>query len=76
MLREQFGVSAHSIQRWVRAYRLRGIDGLEPKQHIGGKARVPAEVRQRIVELKLEHPKYGPRLIADLNALCTDSHWS
>jgi transposase-like protein len=29
LLREQFGVSAHSIQRWVRAYRLVGASYLK-----------------------------------------------
>jgi transposase InsO family protein len=33
LLREQFGVSGHSIQRWVRAYRDRGAEGLEPKRY-------------------------------------------
>ena len=33
LLCEQFGISSHSIHRWVRAYRLRGAEGLEPKRH-------------------------------------------
>ena len=36
LLVEQFGISTHSIQRWVRAYRLHGAAGLEPKRP-GGK---------------------------------------
>jgi transposase InsO family protein len=66
LLREQFGVSGHSIQRWVRAYRDRGADGLEPKRHPGGKSRVPSEVQQRMVDIKKVHPEYGPRRIADV----------
>ena len=66
LLREQFGVSGHSIQRWVRAYRLRGVEGLEPKRRIGGSSRVPEEVRERVVKLKQAHPEYGPRRIADV----------
>jgi transposase len=66
LLREQFGVSGHSIQRWVRAYRDRGAEGLEPKRHTGSKSRVPAEVRQRMVDIKKVHPEYGPRRIADV----------
>ncbi len=66
LLREQFGVSSHSIQRWVRAYRLRGAEGLEPKRRTGDKTRVPEQVRQQMVKLKQVHPEYGPRRIADV----------
>ena len=66
LLREQFGVSVHSIQRWVKAYRLRGTEGLEPRQPLGGRSRLPAEVRQKMVALRQEHPEYRPRRIADL----------
>jgi len=66
LLCEQFGVSAHSIQRWVLAYRRYGAEGLEPKQRASGKSKVPTEVRQRMVNLKKVHPEYGPRRIADV----------
>ena len=35
LLAEQFGVSRSAINRWVRAYRQRGIEGLEPKPRGG-----------------------------------------
>ena len=66
LLREQFGVSAHSIQRWVKAYRRRGAEGLTPKRPLGGKRRVAEEVRQQMMEVKKDHPEYGPRRIADV----------
>ena len=66
LLREQFGVSNHSIQRWVRAYQHGGAEGLEPKRQTGSKPRVPEQVRQQMVELKQVHPEYGPRRIADV----------
>ena len=66
LLREEFGVSAHSVQRWVKAYRQWGVEGLEPKRPTGGKSRVPRQVRQRMVEIKTEHPEYGPRRISDV----------
>jgi transposase len=31
VLRDQFGVSGHSVQRWVKAYREQGSDGLIAK---------------------------------------------
>jgi transposase-like protein len=45
LLVDQFGVSAQSIQRWVRAYRLHGTAGLEPKVPAGPISRVPEQVR-------------------------------
>ena len=61
LLVEQFGISTHSIQRWVRAYRLHGAAGLEPKRPVSRKSRVAEEIRQQAVAVKAEHPEYGPR---------------
>ena len=66
LLREQFGVSSHSIQRWVRAYRNLGAEGLEPKCQSGGKKRVSDEVRRQALAVKRQHPEYGPRRITDV----------
>jgi transposase InsO family protein len=65
ILVEQFGISTHSIQRWVRAYRLHGATGLEPKRPVSRKSRVAEEIRQQAVAVKAEHPEYGPRRISD-----------
>ena len=40
LLVEQFGISTHSIQRWVKAFRLHGAAGLEPKRSVSRKSRV------------------------------------
>jgi len=66
LLVEQFGISTHSIQRWVKAYRLHGAQGLEPKRLVSRKSRVAEEVRQQAVAVKREHPEYGPRRITDV----------
>jgi transposase InsO family protein len=66
LLVEQFGVSTNSVRRWVRAFRLKGVEGLQPKSPISGKHRVPDEVRKQAVALKAEHPEYGPRRITDV----------
>ena len=66
LLVEQFGISTHSIQRWVKAFRLHGAAGLEPKRPVSRKSRVAEEVRQQSVEVKREHPEYGPRRISDI----------
>ena len=66
VLCEQFGISAHSVKRWVKAYRLQGAEGLEPKRQSGGKPRVAEEVVRQTLEVKADHPEYGPRRIADV----------
>ncbi len=66
LIAEQFGISTHSIQRWVRAYRLHGAAGLKPQRPLPRKSRVAEEVRQQAVVVKREHPEYGPRRISDV----------
>jgi transposase len=66
LLVEQLGISTHSIQRWVKAFRLHGTQGLEPKRPVSRKRRVSAEVRQQGLEVKREHPEYGPRRMTDV----------
>jgi transposase-like protein len=61
LLVEQFEISTHSIQRWVKAFRLHGAAGLEPKRPVSRKSRVAEEVRQQAVGVKAAHPEYGPR---------------
>ena len=65
LLAEQFGVSRSAINRWVRAYRQRGIEGLEVKPRSGGNTRVVPKVQERMVAVKKAYPEYGPRRIAD-----------
>jgi len=66
LLVEQFGISTHSVQRWVRVYRLHGEAGLAPKVPAGRISRVPEEVRQQAMAVKAEHPEYGARRITDV----------
>jgi len=66
MLCEQFGISHHSVQRWVKAYRLHGAEGLVPRVPTGGKPRVAKEIRRQAIKVKSDHPEYGPRRIADV----------
>ena len=66
VLREQFGVSCHSVQRWVKAYHQQGTEGLVAKLRTGAKPRMTEVVKSRIVGMKKKHPEYGPRRIADV----------
>ncbi|MEJ2475784.1 MAG: IS481 family transposase, partial [Desulfobacterales bacterium] len=64
VLREQFGVSNHSVQRWAKAYRQQGAEGLVPKLPPGARPKLTEAVKKRIVGVKRSHPEYGPRRIA------------
>jgi len=66
VLKEQFGISKHSIGRWINIYRQEGAEKLVPKQRSGVKRRMNEEVKGRIVGMKKKHPEYGPRRIADV----------
>jgi transposase InsO family protein len=66
VLREQFGVSSHSVHRWAKAYREQGTEGLAAKLGTGAKPKMTKEVKGRILVMKKKHPEYGPRRIADV----------
>jgi transposase InsO family protein len=66
VLQEQFGVSTHTVMRWVRAYRERGTEALVVKQPIGSKPKLSGSVKHQIVGIKKKHPEYGPRRISDV----------
>ena len=66
VLREQFGVSSHSVHRWARLYRQQGTEGLVCKLRTGAKPRMSDEVKGRVLGMKKKHPEYGPRRIADV----------
>jgi transposase InsO family protein len=66
VLRDQFGVSGHSVIRWVKAYRQQGKQGLIAKPRTGAKPKLNETVKRRIVVMKNKHPEYGPRRIADV----------
>jgi transposase InsO family protein len=66
VLQEHFGVSGHSVVRWVKAYREQGTEGLIAKPRTGVKSKLNKTVKDRIVKMKKKHPEYGPRRIADV----------
>ena len=66
VLKEQFGVNGHSVQRWIKAYREQGTEVLIVKPTTGSKPKLPKTVKRRIVGIKKKHPEYGPHRIADV----------
>lgn len=66
VLREQFGVSSHSVHRWAKAYRTEGTEGVVSKLRTGTRPKMTEEVKGRILGMKKKHPEYGPRRIAEV----------
>ncbi|MGD8543398.1 MAG: IS481 family transposase [Desulfobacteraceae bacterium] len=66
LISAEFGISKHSILRWVSAYRQGGVEGLTPKPRPGGRPSVTPEIRERAIAVKQAHPEYGPRRIAEV----------
>ena len=66
MISEEFGISQHSIRRWVLAYRRGGVEGLTPKPRPGGKPSVKPEIKDRVIAVKKAHPEYGARRITEV----------
>ena len=61
----RFGVSRQSVHRWLRRYASRGLAGLVDGSTVPGSCphQMLPVVEARIVELRREHPGWGPRTI-------------
>jgi transposase InsO family protein len=62
---ERFGVTRQSVHRWLRRYAARGLAGLVDGSRVPGSCphQMPPVVEARVVELRREHPGWGPRTI-------------
>jgi putative transposase len=57
---------ARSVYRYVARFEAAGLGGLEPPPRLERHQRVPAELRQAIIELKREHPPLHLRELATI----------
>ncbi len=62
----RYGVSRQTLHRWLRRYARSGIGGLADASARPARCphRTPPAVEARIVEMRLAHPRWGPRTIA------------
>jgi transposase InsO family protein len=61
----RYGVTRQTLHRWLRRYEAGGLAGLtdaSPRPR-SCPHQLPAHVEERIVELRVEHPGWGPRTI-------------
>lgn len=60
------GVTRQSVHRWLRRYAAQGLAGLADHASVPGSCphQMPPVVEAAIVELRREHPGWGPRTIA------------
>jgi len=64
---EQGNVSVKTLANWIKRYRDNGEDGLKDKPRgKRGRAQVHREVKDKIIEIKKEHPIFGSRKISDV----------
>jgi transposase InsO family protein len=67
LLSKEVGCSQDVIRRWVRAYQERGEAGLQNRIVSAGRRRkLPAPVREKIVEIKKREPLFGVKRISHL----------
>jgi transposase InsO family protein len=61
----RFGVTRQSVHRWLRRYAAHGLAGLVDQSTAPGSCphQMSPQVEARIVEMRLEHPGWGPRTI-------------
>lgn len=62
---ERFGVTRQSVHRWLRRYAADGLGGLVDQSSAPGSCphQMAPETEARIVELRVEHPGWGPRTL-------------
>lgn len=62
----RYGVTRQSLHNWLRRYRERGMAGLvdRSKRPRSCPHRTPARAELRVIELRREHPRWGPRRLA------------
>jgi transposase InsO family protein len=63
---ERYGVTRQSLHNWIRRYQERGMAGLvdRSKRPRSCPHRTPARSEIRVIELRREHPRWGPRRLA------------
>jgi transposase-like protein len=63
---ERYGVTRQSLHNWLSRYRERGMAGLvdRSKRPRSCPHRTPARAEIRVIELRREHPRWGPRRLA------------
>jgi transposase-like protein len=63
---ERYGVTRQSLHNWLRRNRERGMAGLvdRSKRPRTCPHRTPARAEIRVIELRREHPRWGPRRLA------------
>jgi transposase InsO family protein len=61
----RFGVTRQSVHRWLTRYAARGLAGLVDGSTVPGSCphQMPPTIEARIVEMRVEHPGWGPRTI-------------
>lgn len=61
----RYGVARQTVHEWLRRYAARGLVGLvdQSSRPLSCPHQMPVEVEALIVELRREHPGWGPRTI-------------
>ena len=67
LLSKEVGASKDVIRRWVKAYQERGEAGLRNRVIAAGSRRkLPGPVREKIIEIKKQEPRFGVKRISHL----------
>ena len=66
LISQEMGVSKSSVDNWIKAYRLAGEVGLQPRPSGPRKARLPEAITEKIIELKQQNPTFGIKRISQM----------
>lgn len=63
---QEMGMSNSSLITWVHEYRERGEEGLKPKYGRHHQSRMHSSVKDKIIEIKKQTPKFGVKRISQM----------
>src|SRR5947199_2579579 len=74
----RYGVSRKTAYKWLKKYRKKGLAGMADgsRKPRGGRHWMKGAVREQIVQMRQEHPRWGaPKILARLRKLHPRWKW-
>ena len=68
---ERFGISSKTGYKWIKRYSDEGVDGLRDRSRapLGCPHRTPEEIVERLIAIRIKHPRWGPKKIVGVLGL-------
>jgi transposase len=74
---ERYGISSKTGYKWIRRYEEEGVDGLRDRSRAPMTCphRTSEEIVERLIEMRVKHPRWGPKKIVGILELREPEVW-